>query len=318
LIRTIPFKHLGDRLGAQNVAIHRADLQRALLDQIGDTPVRLGSAATRFQVDDEGVRVEFADGHEAYGDLLIGADGFYSVIRRQLVGAETPREGGYVCWLATIPFRHPAVTAGYCAHYWGRGQRFGLADIGEGRIYWWGTKNMPASAVRDGAGGTSEILRAYAGWAPEVRAAIAATPPEAILRVPARDRPFLERWGRGPVTLLGDAAHPMLPSLAQGAAQTVEDAVVLARHLDGATDVTAALRGYETQRRERTRQIVEGSRALSRIEQLEHPVSSLLRALYFRWVPRSVIDGRNAAAMTFPSTSDLSEVGASSGHGRGR
>jgi 2-polyprenyl-6-methoxyphenol hydroxylase-like FAD-dependent oxidoreductase len=298
-IRRIPFRHLGDRLGAQNVAIHRADLQQALLEQLDDTPILLGAAATRFHVDTDGVRVEFADGTEAYGDVLIGADGFNSVVRRQLVGPEEPREPGYVCWLATLPFRHPTVTEGYCAHYWGRGQRFGLVDIGDGRVYWWGTKNMPAAAARDWAGGKGEILRAYAGWAPEVRAAIAATPPEAIISVPAQDRPFLERWGSGPVTLLGDAAHPMLPSLAQGAAQAVEDAVVLAHHLGGASDLTAALRGYESERKERARLMVDGSFALSRVEQLDHPVSSLLRNLLIRFARPSTIDGRNAGAMTF-------------------
>lgn len=301
-IRRIPFKHIGDRLGAQNVAIHRADLQQALLEQIDGTPIKLGAVATRFHVDSDGVRVEFEDGHEARGDLLVGADGFNSVVRRQLAGPEEPREPGYVCWLATLPFRHPKVTEGYCAHYWGRGQRFGLVDIGDGRIYWWGTKNMPPAAAREWTGGKGEILRAYAGWAPEVRAAIAATPAAAIISVPAQDRPFLDRWGRGPVTLLGDAAHPMLPSLAQGAAQAVEDAVVLAHHLDGASDVDTALRGYESERRERARLMVDGSWALSGVEQLDRPVASLLRNLYIRFVPRRVIDGRNEGAMTFHTT----------------
>jgi 2-polyprenyl-6-methoxyphenol hydroxylase-like FAD-dependent oxidoreductase len=299
-IRRIPFRHIGARLGAQNVAIHRADLQQALLEQLDGTPIRLGVTATRFQVDTGGgVRVEFSDGTEAHGDVLVGADGFNSVVRRQLVGPEEPREPGYVCWLATLPFQYPTVTEGYCAHYWGRGQRFGLVDIGGGRVYWWGTRNMPAAAARDWAGGKGEILRAYAGWAPEVRAAIAATPAEAIISVPAQDRPFLEQWGEGPVTLLGDAAHPMLPSLAQGAAQAVEDAVVLAHHLDGASDVTAALRGYESERRERARLMVDGSFALSRVEQLDHPVSALLRNVLIRFARPSTIDGRNIGAMTF-------------------
>ena len=308
-IRRIPFGHLGDRLGAQNVAIHRADLQAALLDQLDGTPIRLGALATKFTVDNAGVWVGFADGHEARGDVLIGADGFNSVIRRQLVGPETPREPGYVCWLATLPFRHPTVTPGYCAHYWGRGQRFGLVDIGGGRIYWWGTKNMPAQRARDWAGGKGDIIRAYAGWAPEVRAAIAATPAESIISVPAQDRPFLESWGRGPVTLLGDAAHPMLPSLAQGAAQAVEDAVVLAHHLADASDVDGALRGYESERALRARLMVDGSFALSKVEQLDHPISSLLRNLYIRFVPRKVIDERNAGAMTFQPVKTRTSTG---------
>jgi 2-polyprenyl-6-methoxyphenol hydroxylase-like FAD-dependent oxidoreductase len=142
-----------------------------------------------------------------------------------------------------------------------------------------------------------------------VRAAIAATPADAIISVPARDRPPLRRWGEGPVTLLGDAAHPMLPSLAQGAAMAVEDAVVLARHLAGPADPVTALRGYEADRRGRATQITKRARALSRIEQLEHPIATSLRNAYIRWMPGAVVDRRNRADLTYPSyPSDLDGV----------
>lgn len=305
-IRTVPFGHLGDRLGAQNVAIHRADLQQALLEQVGDTPITLGAAATRFDTGADGVRVEFADGRTASADVLIGADGFHSVVRRQLVGAPEPaREPGYVCWLATLPWRHPVITPGFVAHYWGRGQRFGLIDLGHGQVYWWGTQNLPPEQARDWNAGKAAIVDAYAGWADEVCEAIAATPEEAIIAVPAQDRPFREQWGDGPVTLLGDAAHPMLPSLAQGAAMAIEDAVVLAHSLGsptGASDPAAALRAYEADRRDRTRMMVDGSHALSASEQLDRPLPSLLRNLYLRWMPKATLDQRNEAAMTFVTT----------------
>lgn len=300
MIRTIPFRHLGERLGGRNVAVHRAELQRALLAQAGDTPVALGAVATGFHRDGAGVRVEFADGRQARGDVVIGADGFHSAVRRQLAGPEQPREAGYVCWLATLPFRHPVVTPGYVAHYWGRGQRLGLIDLGGGQVYWWGTLNMPPAAARTWAGGKDAIVRAYAGWAPEVEAVIAATPEESIISVPAHDRPFLPRWGDGPVTLLGDAAHPMLPSLAQGAAMAIEDAVVLAQRLAGATDLPAALRRYEADRQDRTRRIVAGARSLSRIEQLANPAARRARDLYIRWMPTALVDRRNLMAMTYP------------------
>lgn len=299
-IRTVPLAHLGDRVGAQNVAIHRAELHQSLLAAAGNPPVRLGAAAQRFEVAGDRVRVEFHDGRTAEGDLLIGADGFHSVVRRQLAGPERPREPGYVCWLATIPLRHPVIRDGYAAHYWGRGQRFGLVQLDGDRVYWWGTLNMPPAEARDWRGGKAEIARAYAGWAEEVTAAIAATPESAIISVPARDRPPLERWGDGPVTLLGDAAHPMLPSLGQGAGVAVEDAVVLAHCLREATDLPGALRRYEAARRERARWMVREAYSLSRIEQVAHPLADLARRLYLRWVPGRLLDRRNEIALTFP------------------
>ncbi|RXS87573.1 FAD-binding protein [Streptomyces sp. TM32] len=300
-IRTLPFRELADRLGASNYAVHRADLQQTLLDALGDDQViQLNAAATGFVSGADGVEVTFEDGRTASGDVLIGADGFNSAIRRQVAVADEPRPGNYACWLATVPFSHPRMTKGYAAHYWGRGQRFGLADIGHGRAYWWGTKNVPAGASGRLRRGKEGLTGLFAGWADEVQEAIRATPEETIVRITAQDRPFLSRWGSGRMTLLGDAAHPMLVSLGQGAALAIEDAVVLAQHLKGATDLSAALRGYEDERRPRTEALVGAARALSETEQLEGAASSRLRDLYFRFAPLSKLTSQNEAVLTWP------------------
>lgn len=293
LIRTLEFKEICDRLGAPSFGLHRAELQSLLLAAAGDVPVTLGAQATGYEAGADGVRVRFADGSEAHGDVLIGADGFNSAIRRTLAGPETPFEPGYVCWVATPHFSHPAIPKQYGAHYWGRGRRFGIANIGKGQVYWWGTKNMPAEQARDWQGTRAEIEQTYAGWAPEVEACIQATPPEEITAFPARDRPFLERWGEGPVTLLGDAAHPMMTSLGQGAAIAMEDAAVLAHHLKGADDLPAALRGYERARLARTRSVVAAAHSLSELEQTERLTQLAGRRLFFTFAPRSVLDKQN-------------------------
>ncbi|MEU5609034.1 FAD-dependent monooxygenase [Streptomyces sparsogenes] len=271
-IAWFPIPELSEELGLPpTVVISRSALQQGLLEAVGDTPITLGAAAVGYETRPDGATVRFADGSRAHGDIVIGADGINSAVRRQITGPEPVREAGYVCWLAIVPFGHPRFPAGSVLHYWGSGQRFGLLDIGHGQTYWFGTKNMPVERAADWQGTKDEIVHAYAGWADEVQAAIRATPEEDIIAVPARDRAFLEHWGDGRVTLLGDAAHPMLTSLAQGAAMAIEDAVVLAGTLAGADDLTAALRGYEDRRRERTRAMVHASHALSEQEQLEDP-----------------------------------------------
>ncbi|MFK4542518.1 2-polyprenyl-6-methoxyphenol hydroxylase-like FAD-dependent oxidoreductase [Streptomyces tendae] len=300
LIREQPLKEVSDRLGAPCVSISRAALQSALLTQAGDVPITFRAAATRYETDDEGVTVHFADGTTARGDILVGADGFRSAVRRQLAGPEEERDSGYLSWLALAPFEDRRLRPGYVGHYWGRGRRFGLIDIGHGRYYWWGTYNMPAARSRSWSGGKDEILRVFDGWAPEVLRVVQQTPEDAILSLPSCDRVFLERWGDGPVTLLGDAAHPMLTSLGQGAAMAIEDAVVLAdamaRHTD---DPRAGLRAYEDARRERTRAMVANARRTSDLEQLEHPVATALRNAFLRWVPKSVLARPLEAALTF-------------------
>ncbi|MGX8910322.1 FAD-dependent oxidoreductase [Streptomyces netropsis] len=124
------------------------------------------------------------------------------------------------------------------------------------------------------------------------------TPVEDIVAVPALDRPFLEQWGDGPVTLLGDAAHPMLPSLGQGGSTAIEDAVVLAQCLASHSDPVAALRAYENTRRERTRFMVETSRKFAGFEQVENPVLCAVRDAYLRRAPQSVLFAPFQRALT--------------------
>lgn len=299
LIREFPFPEIIERLGVPSVLITRSDLQQALLEAAEGIPLTLGSAASGFETEPTGgVRVTFEDGRVERGDLLIGADGFHSVVRRQLAGREPSQDSGYICWLAVVPYSHPRFAPGSVTHYWGSGRRFGLVDMGGGRLYWWGTKNMPAERSHDWKGAKEEILRTYAGWADEVVHAIEVTPEESVIAVPSRDRPFLERWGSGPVTLLGDAAHPMLTSLGQGSCMAIEDAVVLGRALRGAEDLPRALRRYEDERRERTRALVAASRGISDFEQsegLRRPV----RDAYFRFMPRAKLVRTLESSLTF-------------------
>ncbi|MEU8785970.1 FAD-dependent monooxygenase [Streptomyces sp. NPDC048637] len=306
-IRDLPFKEVCEKVGAPSVCLSRSDLQEALLDAAADCPIHLDAAATGFETDDTGVTVRFEDGRSAHGDILVGADGFHSAVRGRLVGPETSKDSGYVCWLGIVPFHHPRVAPGSVRHYWGSGQRFGLIDIGHGRSYWWGTKNMPAARSHAWDGTKDEIAQAYEGWADEVRAVIEATPPGDILAVPSRDRPFLERWGDGRVTLLGDAAHPMLTTLGQGSAMAIEDAVVLAHTLaepGACDDLPLALRTYEDRRRDRTRAMVAASRSMSDLEQAETPEQRQVRDDFFRLTPRQELARQNEEALTFPGLPD--------------
>jgi 2-polyprenyl-6-methoxyphenol hydroxylase-like FAD-dependent oxidoreductase len=303
VIADIPIKALQEELGVPGVCLHRSALQRVLLDAAEGCEIQLGAKLARFDVDAAGgaVAAHFEDGRAAQADILIGADGLHSAVRRQSAGAEEPRYGKYVCWLATIPFAHPRFTPGYVGFYWGRGTRFGLIDIGNGQAYWWGTENRrarvdanePAASIKD------NVLRCFGDYADEVKQAVSATPDHAILQLDALDRPFLKHWGSGPVTLLGDAAHPMLTSLAQGACMAIEDAVVLGRCVATSSDPVQGLRRYEALRRPRTQRMVRMSRALAMIEQLERPWQVALRNAYFRWQSPSAHRRQTRPIMTF-------------------
>lgn len=304
LIRELPIKSIADELGSPIVNVRRSDLVALLRNSLAGTPIHDGVEVVRYDRVGDDVSITCADGRTQAGHVLVGADGIRSVVRAQSNGPEPINEYGYVCWIATVPFEHPRLPPGGAVHYWGHGQRFGLIDIGDGHAYWWGTKNVPPHDARSRTAGTKEqILHCFDGWADEVRQAISQTPEASIVSVPAQDRSFIESWGDGPVTLVGDAAHPMLTSLSQGASSAIEDGYALSHHLSRqlATqgDVVTGLRRYEEARRDRTRWLVSASRRLSRVEQLENPIATGLRYLAIRHAPMSVVRRQNIAPMRY-------------------
>jgi 2-polyprenyl-6-methoxyphenol hydroxylase-like FAD-dependent oxidoreductase len=252
-----------------------------------------------FETGEHGVRAVCADGDTVRADVLIGADGIDSTIRSKIAGGTSPTDCGYMFWLSTVDFVHPRVVPGYAGHYWGKGQRFGLIDIGGGKVYWWGSKNLPVDQACSYRGRKAQILAAFDGWAPEVVDVIERTPDHTIVTVPAQDRPFLECWGSGPVSLLGDAAHPMQTSLGQGASSAVEDAYVLAEAIARIPDPVVALRRYEDLRRERARMLVTTSRRYSRLEQVQNAAACAARDLGVRCAPTWILQRRSVRAMRF-------------------
>lgn len=278
----LPAEASGKRFGL-NVILTRTALQRVLLDTVEEAgvPVKAGSECVGFRQDGSGVVALLGDGWEERGDLLVGADGLNSVVRRQMFGDERPRYAGFTAWraLADLEQDDEAFEA------WGRGSVFGLVGLGGGRFYWYATKNAPEGQADSRAGRKAELLERFGGWCEPVPAVIRGTEEAKILRNDIYDREPLKRWGEGRVTLLGDAAHPMTPNLGQGACQAIEDAAVLAECLRDGADVVRALRLYEDRRKRRTAEITRRSRLLGRVSQLESPLLCAARNAAVRAMP---------------------------------
>ncbi len=248
--------------------LHRAELLGVLLDAAEHDSVRVGARFVGLEKDATGVTAHFADGREARGDLLVGADGLRSAVRAALFGPHPPRYGGYTAWRAVTPFDVDHLTPG---ETWGRGRRFGQWGMAGGRAYWYATQAVPEGQGDPPQGRKQGLLDLFRGWHGPIEALIAATDEAAILRNDVYDRPPLRAWSVGRVTLLGDAAHPMTPDMGQGACQAIEDAVVLADCLAGSGDVSPALRAYEDRRIPRTRRVVRESRRAGTIAQRRFP-----------------------------------------------
>ncbi len=276
-ISEITADQLRSRFGDANLALHRADLQGALLAALPQGTVRLGAEFVGFAEDGAGVVARFTGEREERGDLLIGADGLDSSVRAQLFGRSTPRYAGYTAWRGIADVGYGLVPDELGLNLWGRGSEFGLVSIGRGRFYWFVTRNAPEGEAESAAGRKREVLDLLRGWYEPARTAVEATEESRILRNDIYDRDPLERWGSGRVTLVGDDAHPMTPNLGQGACQAIEDAVVLARCLGSGDGVVPSLRLYEARRIPRTADVVRRSRRAGRILQLENPLLCRLR-----------------------------------------
>ncbi|HEY8235307.1 MAG TPA: FAD-dependent oxidoreductase [Gaiellaceae bacterium] len=264
------------------IAIHRADLQRELAAAAGE--VRLGAEITAVEQHDDGVVARGAGGSEERGDLLVGADGLSSVTRAAIADVR-PRYAGYTAWRGISPV---PVEPGRLTESWGVGERFGLVDIGRGRSYWFATKNAPEGERDEPEGKKAEILRRFSGWHQPIAAIADSADEGAILRNDVYYLEPLPRWSEGRIVLVGDAAHATTPGVGQGAAQAIEDAVVLADRLASGGDLKTALAEYEAIRRPRAEAVLKLSRRVDKAAQLASPLGWRFRNAVVRLLPDRV------------------------------
>lgn len=282
------------------VVLLRSELQAVLADALGRDRLRTGTRVVDLLPGAEGCAVRLEDGTILHGRAVIGADGLHSAVRDWLLGPLEPRYSGYTSWRALAPAGAvPADDVG--GETMGRGRRFGYHRAGGGHVYWYATQNAPAGGHDADVTTVQELFR---GWHDPIPGLIAATPPEALFRTDIRDRPPQRHWGRGPITLLGDAAHAMTPNLGQGAGTSIEDGVVLAECLRR-LPVEAALRRYESVRQPRTWRFQKLSWSVGRVGQWQNPLACALRDLLYRLTPASAMASSLRPLLTFDPEGDL-------------
>ena len=253
--------------GAPQVTIHRADLLAALAAEVPERQILLGRRLKALEQDDAGVWMQFEDGGSAHHEVLIGADGIHSRVRSALFGEESPRFTGVVSYRSVVPSERvkDVPEIGAFTKWWGPNPQSQIVTfpLNQGReTFVFATTGQDSwteeSWTREGD--VQELREVYRDFHPDARKLLDAC--DSVLKSALYEREPLAQWGRGRVTLLGDACHPMLPFMAQGAGMAIEDAVVLSRALAGVDlpGVPQALQVYEQARRERTARIQIGSR----------------------------------------------------------
>ena len=254
--------------GAPQVTIHRADIINALAEQFPVEHIQFGKRIETLSQGDAGVTVRFSDGSEATFDVVVGADGIHSRVRTALFGEESPRFTGVVSFRSVVPterVKHvPEIEA--FTKWWGPNPQsqivtFPLNQGQETFIFATTGQDSWTEESWTSSGDVNELRGFYKDFHPDARALLDAC--DSTLKSALYEREPLPQWSKGLVTLLGDACHPMLPFMAQGAGMAIEDAVVLGRALAGVgsrAQAAEALRRYEKTRMERTAKIQIGSR----------------------------------------------------------
>jgi len=251
----------------RTVGFHRADLLALLAGQLAPGTVRTGHRCTAFRQDGAGATVGFADGTTASADVVIGADGMHSLLQGFVVTPAEPVFSGVVAYRGLVP--RPDAHPPDALRIWvGEGKHFLVYPVRAGELLNYVGFVSSDTSVRESwsaPGDPAALAAHFAGWDQAVGEVIAAItgPGGSGFRCGMYDREPLPQWSSGRLTLLGDAAHPMLPHLAQGANQALEDAVALAVLLGacaGPPGVPRALAAYEELRRDRTARVQLGSR----------------------------------------------------------
>ena len=246
--------------GAPHMIFHRGELHSILAKAVPVERVHLAHRCTGFEQDDRGVRIRFENGAEASADVLIGADGIHSTIRRILLGPEKLR---FACraYRGLIPVEKVPDIPKESTSWLGPGRHLVHYFVSSGKLLnFVGHVEQEAwiSESWTEPGRVEDLRAAYAGWHPQVQRMIDAVDETFIWAV--LDRPPIARWSFGRVTMLGDSCHPMIPFMGQGGAQAIEDAAAMtACLLRCGNDVEAALKLYETVRLPRASKIQTGS-----------------------------------------------------------
>ncbi len=262
---------LVEKYGERYYLIHRADLHDALSAAVRAQGgvVLLSKRCREVQSTGQGVRVAFDDASSYGFDLLVGADGSRSVVRAQLFGPLEPQYTGYIAWRGLVPMERvpQEILQPPSGIFLGNGHLVNRYPVRNGQLLNFVAFAERAAWAEEGwsiRSTVEELLAEFEGWTPWVLRFMEQVPPELLFKWGLFDREPLTTWSKGRVTLLGDAAHPVLPFLGHGAVLAIEDGVVLGRAVAASATVEEALARYEKARLERAAFVVHESRKAGR------------------------------------------------------
>jgi 2-polyprenyl-6-methoxyphenol hydroxylase-like FAD-dependent oxidoreductase len=259
-------------LGEPLVVVQRARLNDVLAGGLAPGTVEYGVAVRHLTATASGVRFELSDGSTREAAAVVGADGVGSMVARHLNGPLAARYTGSTAWRGVAQCDIEPQLAGETL---GPGVEFGHAPMGAGRTYWYATERAREGDTAEES--ELDYLRSkFLAWADPIPRILRTTDPAVVLRNDMYDRATARQWSRGPIVVVGDAAHPMRPHLGQGGCQGLEDAAILGGFVGAGDDLPTAFARFAAFRRPRVKPLIRESAFIGRAVNLRPPVLSAL------------------------------------------
>ncbi|MDH5380545.1 MAG: FAD-dependent monooxygenase [Cyclobacteriaceae bacterium] len=288
-LSNMEYKKFEDEYGVKTIAIHRATLHKVLMSHLSDIPIHVNKKVESVYQENEEVQISFTDGSHHKTELLIGADGLHSPIRKSIFNNTSLRDSGQVCWRGISEIKLNGGLEEELNECWGKGKRFGFVRISYNQIYWFAVLNK-----KQYPDSNTNLTSAFELFHPTILNLIKSTPAEKIIHNEIWDLKPIENWFSGNICLLGDAAHATTPNMGQGAAQAIESALALSLCLKESPDNTQkAFQRYQELRKEKANYITNTSWRIGKIAQTNNTVLCILRNLISKVMPASVMEKQN-------------------------
>lgn len=274
------------KLGVHYSAIHRGNLQNILLKHFPTKDLHLGKRLKHLIEFDQEIQLHFEDGSSHKTNILIGADGINSIIRKHFFPKSKIRNAGQVCWRGVAKINLPQKFNHEINESWGKGTRFGIVPLADGEVYWFALANYKSDFHHEFKDANLENI--FSDYHPLIPKIIRATPPKNIIINEINDLKPLKKWYTNNICLIGDAAHATTPNMGQGACQSIEDALALSICLEKEKDIEAAFALFQKLRLSKANGVTRQSWNIGKMAQLENGIARNIRNLIMRATPNFI------------------------------